>query len=52
MEAHNIGPAAKLYTRIVWIGGMASIFIGGLIAIPLRISPFITMGGRYSFCCW
>ena len=52
MEAHNIGPAAKLYTRIVWIGGTASIFIGGLIAIPLRISPFITMGGRYSFCCW
>lgn len=44
MEAPDVGPAAKRYTRIVWIGGMASIFIGGLIAIHLRISPFITMG--------
>ncbi len=44
MEAHNVGPAAKRYTRIVWIGALASIFIGGLIAIPLRLSSFITMG--------
>lgn len=44
MEAPDVGPAAKRYTRIVWIGALASIFIGGLLAIPLCLSPFITMG--------
>lgn len=42
--AHNVCPVAKRYTRVVWIGGLASIFIGGLIAIPPQISPFVTMG--------
>jgi hypothetical protein len=26
------------------IGSFAAIFIGGIIAIPLQMSPFITMG--------
>lgn len=44
MEAHDVGPAAKRYTRIVWVGCAASIFMGGIIATPLHTSPFITMG--------
>lgn len=44
MEAHHVGPAATRYTRIDWIGGIASILMGGLLAMRLRISPSITMG--------
>lgn len=44
MGANSVGPAAKRFSRVIWIGGFAAIFIGGIIAIPLRLSPFLTMG--------
>lgn len=44
MEESRGGPAAKRYSRVMGIGSFAAIFIGGIIAIPLHMSPFITMG--------
>jgi hypothetical protein len=43
-QAGDVGPASKRYWRIAWIGIFLSIFIGGLTAPLLDLSPFITMG--------
>lgn len=43
-QADSVGPAGKRYWRTSWIAIIASILIGALIARPLGLSPFVTMG--------
>ena len=43
-QPRTVGPAAIRYWRVMWICTVASIFIGGLIARPLGLSMFVTMG--------